>query len=95
MKSIYEKENLEKIVKDCYSYSDVIIKLGKRPAGGNFKTIQNFIKKYNINISHFDGGRTKRIDSQTILLEDILTNKVYLSSSHLREKINKKWIEGK
>lgn len=48
------KEELEEIVKESYSYRDVIKKIGYTTvSGGNTKTVKNRIEKYNIDISHF------------------------------------------
>ena len=47
------KEFLEQIVKECNSKADLCRKLDKKPTGGNYRTIDNLIKKYNLDISHF------------------------------------------
>ena len=41
---------------DSLSFAQVIVKLGLIPAGGNYKTVQEKIKAYNIDISHFTGS---------------------------------------
>lgn len=50
----FTKEELEEIVKESYSYRDVIKKIGYTTvSGGNTKTVKNRIEKYNIDTSHF------------------------------------------
>ncbi len=51
----YTKEILEKIVVDCKSMSQVLIKLNLKPAGGNYSHIKSKINKFNISTSHFVG----------------------------------------
>jgi hypothetical protein len=51
---IYSKENLAPIVNSSLTISEVLEKLNLRKAGGNFSVIKKYIKKYELNISHFD-----------------------------------------
>ena len=53
----YSKELLETIVKDSVSTTECCRKLGIRPAGGNYKTLKDKFKKFDIDISHFTGKR--------------------------------------
>lgn len=55
MNKIYEKSNLEPIVKQSFSLAEVLRKLGRRDCGGNYKTLQKYIDKYNLDTSHFTG----------------------------------------
>ena len=55
----YQKDNLTEIVKNSKSISDVINKLGLRSAGGNFKTIKNYIENYKIDTSHFESDELR------------------------------------
>lgn len=57
MKSIYSKEFLEPIVKESFSYAEVLKKIGRAPIGGNYKTIKQYIQDYKLDISHFTGQR--------------------------------------
>ncbi len=47
------EEFLKETVKNCKSKADLCRALDKKPTGGNYKTIDNIIKKYNLDISHF------------------------------------------
>lgn len=60
---------LEEVCKDCYSYSEVLRRCGRIPAGGNFEILKRKIKEYNIDVSHFtfklwSKGRTKAEDDR-------------------------------
>ena len=55
IKYIYNKEELEIIVKRCYTIASVCRILKIIPSGGNYKTLKNKFKLYNIDISHFKG----------------------------------------
>lgn len=49
------KEEYEEVIKNSNSIAEVCRKLGLKPIGGNYRTINNAIKEYNININHFTG----------------------------------------
>lgn len=76
-----DAEDLIKIIKESNSKSAVLKKLGLRPFGGNFKTLNNFIIKNNVDISHF-GNTTNKIS------DDIL-EKIVLESTSLSQVIQK------
>jgi hypothetical protein len=54
-KAKYTDEHFCKIVEESFSIRQVIIKLGLKAAGGNYKTIHNLIKRLNISTDHFRG----------------------------------------
>jgi Zn finger protein HypA/HybF involved in hydrogenase expression len=91
----YQKDNLTEIVKESKSISDVIIKLGLRNAGGNFKTIKNYIKIYNIDTDHFESeelrvvkfkelSKEKKVDLNLVLIEN---------STYSRSSLKKRLVE--
>lgn len=49
----YLEHNLAPIVNESRSITDILLKMGLRNAGGNYKVIKNYIKKYNLDTSHF------------------------------------------
>ena len=58
MNRIYEKANLELIVKESMSLAEVLRRLRKRDfGGGNYVTLNKYIKLYNLDTSHFSGQR--------------------------------------
>lgn len=49
-----KREDLEKIIKNSYTYLEVLHKLGYHSQnGGSYRTLKNKINKWNIDISHF------------------------------------------
>ncbi len=69
---------LEQAVKESKSLSDVLRKLGLRPAGGNHATIRNWIVKLNIDNSHFNpyagmAERHRHTRSKTVNFNTVLT----------------------
>jgi Zn finger protein HypA/HybF involved in hydrogenase expression len=94
----YQKDNLTEIVKNSKSVSDVINKLGLRTAGGNFKTIKNYIEIYKIDITHFETdelrivklkelSKENKIDLNLILVENSTYNRTSLKKRLIQEKI--------
>lgn len=53
----YNKEIIEKVVKESLSYSQVLMTLGVKPIGGNFATLKKKLNQYGINTLHFTGQR--------------------------------------
>lgn len=51
----YTKEQLEEAVRNSLSIAGVLKHLGIVVAGGNYRTVHTYIKKWNIDTSHFTG----------------------------------------
>lgn len=89
MKTSWSLKDLKSAVKESVSIAQVIIKLKLVPAGGNYYTINKFIKLNNIDISHFKGqswSNCKNIGPKRDI-EDYLSNKYTISSSKLRNRL--------
>ena len=88
-----DKVRLEEVVKNSLSKAQVLRQLGITPAGGNYKTLNYYIKLYGINISHFTGSAWNQGDRyisfcRVIPLDDILVeDSIYRSSDGLRRKL--------
>lgn len=54
MKASYDVNIITEHVKNSKNLSEILNKLNLRCAGGNFITIQKYIKLYNLDISHFE-----------------------------------------
>ena len=50
-----DKELLAKIIKECFNKRELLFKLGINPAGGNYKTLDRYIKLHSLDTSHFKG----------------------------------------
>lgn len=55
MKYKYTDEQFREAVENSLSIAQVAQTLGIKPAGGNYITIKNKIKKLNLDTSHFTG----------------------------------------
>lgn len=91
------KEFLEQIVKECNSKADLCRRLDKKPTGGNYRTIDNIIKKYNLDVSHFKNEPwNKGISyySPKRSLEEILVeNSDYTNTTALKSRLFKNGLK--
>ena len=92
MKSKYQKENLENIVKDSFSLAEVLRKLQLKEVGGNYDTVKKYIMQYGIDTSHFTGqgwskGKSYTDETGLIKLEDILQEDVKYKSNTLKNRL--------
>lgn len=94
---MWKKENVEQIIKDSTNKSTVLRKMNLKIYTGNYDTLNRYIKKYNIDISHFN--RNIFNDSKPfvrILLKDILIeNSTYTNNPKLKEKLYKEGLKEK
>lgn len=94
----YIKEELEELTNSSSSIAEVLQKLNKKPCGGNYATIKHYIRKFNIDCSHFRGKAWNKgfaYNDKVCLrkLEDILQEGVKYSSSSLRNRLIAKNIK--
>jgi hypothetical protein len=92
------KEELEKAVKESLSIAGVCRFLNIRPVGGNYKTLHEKIKTWEIDTSHFTGMGwnvgLKFRPKQPITLDKILCGEVdYRSTVKLRQRLIKEGIK--
>jgi 5-methylcytosine-specific restriction endonuclease McrA len=99
MKYKYTKDQLEIAVKESLNIRDLCKKLNIVPAGGNYKTINDKIKKWNVDISHFTGcgwnkGEKFRPFCFKRKTEDILIkDSPHLNSNSLRIRLLKEGLK--
>lgn len=71
--------------------------IGLRPAGGNYSQVKNYIKEYNIDISHFKGKGWSRGTNLSfcpkIPLEDILVKGSNFQSYKLKNRLIREGIK--
>lgn len=87
---------IKDLVKECFSIAQVLRKLGIKVAGGNYYTIKNIIKEYNIDTKHFTGkliGRGKSHNtSARYSLQEILAEGFSYNSDKLRKRLIKEGL---
>jgi hypothetical protein len=100
---ISNKEQLEQIIKESFYKKEVLNKLGFNTLAGNYKTLDKFIKLYELDISHFLTAKdsikgkqfNKKYELKDILIENFkgsITN-VTLKKSLYKEGIKKPCCE--
>jgi hypothetical protein len=94
-KRSWKLEQLEEAVQSCFSYRQVLMKLGLREAGGNYAQIRQYIKEYNLDARHFTGkGWNKGLKfnpKPKIPLEKILVENSTYQSFKLKNRL---FVEG-
>jgi hypothetical protein len=94
-----DKIKLEEIVKNSKTQTECLLKLGLRAAGGNFNTLKKYLKKYNINVDHFNPDEvrieklSKLTKKSTIKLDDILIQESSYNRSRLKERLYESGIK--
>lgn len=95
-----DKNILEVIIKESRTYTETLKKLNLRAAGGNFKTLKNNIKKYNLDISHFDSDavRKEKLNNYTNVfikknINDYLVEDSTYGRGHLKERLYKEGLK--
>lgn len=93
----YNKEMLNELCKNSYSYAEVLRKAGCKYNGGNLNTLKRGIEVFNIDISHFTGqlwskGKTKEIDDRIARKDKYSIEDIFKSNSDATMKTLKKYI---
>lgn len=89
MKFKFSDDEFKKVVSECVSIRQVLIKFGFAPKGGNYLTIKNRVKKLDISTKHFLGkGAMKgcKIGSKRPI-EQYLSNEFTIKSVSLRNRL--------
>jgi Zn finger protein HypA/HybF involved in hydrogenase expression len=98
MKEYYQKDKLEQIVSESYSFAEALRKIGLRDVGSNFKTIKKYVKEYNIDTSHFRGQTWNKGMGNTDYaaynkLENILKENTNFKSDTLKYRLVKEGLK--
>lgn len=97
----YDKEWLEELCQDSYSYAEVLKKAGRKQGGGSQQTLKKKIEEYQIDISHFKGqgwnkGLTKetdeRVAKQAFSLEKYTIEDIFIKNSFTPRKIIRSYV---
>jgi hypothetical protein len=98
-------ENLKNTITQSRTYSEVLKRLGIRAAGGNFNTLKKYIKKYEIDITHFEAYKVRneklsefrknfvKKDIQDYLVQGSDYNRGHLKERLYSEKIKERNCE--
>jgi len=85
-------------IKKHISIRAVLIEIGLSPKGGNYQTIKNVIKKYNLDTSHFMGmgylkGKTHNWSIKIPLVDILIEKSTYTNNNKLRIRLIKEGIK--
>ncbi|MBU1082970.1 HNH endonuclease [Patescibacteria group bacterium] len=87
----WTETDLRQAVQQSFSIRQVLLKLGLRPAGGNYEQIKKYIKEYNLENQHFRGkgwnAGMKGIGKPRIPLADILVKNSSFQSFKLKKRL--------
>jgi hypothetical protein len=95
MKNRWYKENIEYVVKISQTKTQVLKLLGLKIHTGNFETLNRYIKKYNIDISHFKLGNINNLirNNPKPLNEILVQNSTYTNRVSLKNRLYNEGIK--
>jgi len=94
--SIWNKQNIENVVRLSSSHKETLENLGLRSAGGNYKTLKKYLDEYKIDTSHFIKNYEKmvnRMKDGKIKIEEILVENSNFSRTHLKNRLYEEGIK--
>src|SRR3954453_3592286 len=87
----YDEEEVRAVMAESRSWAESLRRLGLRPAGGNFRSLQRFAKRVGIPSDHFDpmAGRIAalRAANRPRPLRDILVRGSTYNRGHLKQRL--------
>jgi len=93
---MWTKQILEIIINKSYSKKEVLERMNLKPFNGNYDTLNKYIEKYELNISHFNRGRynnkygfRNKIELNEILIE----NSTYTNRTRLKKRLYKEGLK--
>lgn len=93
----YTKEWLEELVKDSYSYAEVLRKAGRKPSGGNNSHLKHKIEEYQIDTLHFKGrgwsrGLTKETDARITSNRKYSIEELFIENNTVARSVVRRYI---
>lgn len=84
----YSEREAREAVVVSRSYSEVLRRLGMRPAGGNHALLRKYLDEvWRIPTDHFDGGERRIPPVERVPLEDVLVRNSTYSRSNLKQRL--------
>jgi hypothetical protein len=81
------------LIKTSCSICEVCKKANISITTGNYDTIKKIISKYNIDVSHFKSQSKTKYENKKIELDDVLSNKRYISAYKLKNLLIKNGLK--
>jgi hypothetical protein len=92
----WKEENVIDAVKKSTNYTECLKNMGIHNFGSSSKTLKKYIKKYNLDISHFLSGEELLKQStinRTKSLDDILIENSSYATTHLKNRLYKSGLK--
>lgn len=89
----WNKEKIISVIKDCDSFSQLLLKLGIPRRGNNIYTLKKKLEEFNIDYSHFTyGNKSKQWENYVPAKEYLGTDK-FITANKLKKKLLKEGIK--
>jgi HNH endonuclease len=85
----YSEEEARAAVAAARSYFDAMVRLGVRPAGGNYATLKKYLALWGISTDHFDWGGARPPRREAIPLDEVLVE----GSTYERKRLKRRLVE--
>jgi hypothetical protein len=83
---VYNRDELIKLVEECNTFGEILVKTNRVRKGGNIKTLKKYLNKYNIDYSKITNFKYKK-PIKTNLDEVLIENSSYYNTSNLKERL--------
>jgi hypothetical protein len=85
----FTEEELREAIAASLTYSDALRRLQLRTAGGNHRTLQKYVRIWDISVEHFDpdAARIKSLARGAVPLHEVLVENSTYSRGHLKERL--------
>jgi hypothetical protein len=85
----YSEEEARAAVAAARSHFDAMVRLGVRPAGGNYATLKKYLALWGISTDHFDWGGARPPRREAIPLDEVLVE----GSTYKRKRLKRRLVE--
>lgn len=84
-----DEQKFRKVVESSLSIKETLEKLGVAPIGGNYNTFHRYVKKFNINTSHFKRihNFTRTVDYSKMFIENSKASRSKVKSEIIKKKL--------
>lgn len=90
----YDKEWLQELCLDSYSYAEVLRKAGRKQGGGAQATLKKKIEEFGIDISHFTGMHWQASPNQEKQNREKYTlDEIFVKNSPITQKVLRGYVE--
>jgi hypothetical protein len=89
---VYEREELLKLVNECSTFGEILVKTNRVRKGGNIKTLKKYLDKFNIDYSKISNFKYKKPTKKN-LDEILVENSPYYNTSNLKERLYKEGLK--